>query len=101
MPIPDKVVRNVVIAIGIAQEKGDLEFEPPIVILELPDYENLSPCQHEEYDQLCENIDAGDAMDGCQCITDVPGIYMADYADFAFMNVRIIKRRNYYAISDD
>ena len=99
MSISDKAVRNVVIAIGIAQEKGDLE--SPIVILELPDYENLLSCQHAEYDQLYENIDAGDAMDGCQCITNIPGVYLADYVDFAFKNVRIIKRRNFHAISDD
>ena len=101
MSIPDSAVKNVVIAIGIAQEAGDLEFEPPIVILEMPDYDSLTMDQVAEYDQLCENIDAGDAMDGCQCITDIPGIYMADYHDFAFKNVRIIKRRNFHAISDD
>ena len=100
MPIPDTAVKNITIAIGIAPETGEQTFEPPIVILELPDYENLLSCQHEEYDQLCENIDAGDALDGCQCITDIPGVYMADYHDFAFKNVRIIKRRNFHAISD-
>jgi len=101
MPIPDKAVRNVVIAIGIAPETGERTFEPPIVVLELPDYDSLNVNQHAEYDQLCENIDAGDAMDGCQCITDIPGIYVADYVDYAFKNVRIIKRRNFHAISDD
>ncbi len=101
MPISDKAVKNVVIAVGIAPEIGEQTFEPPIVILELPDYEDLSPICQDEYNQLCENIDAGDAMDGCQCITDIPGIYLADYVDFAFMNVRIIKRRNFHEISDD
>ena len=99
--ISDKAVKNITIAIGIAPETGEKTFEPPIVVLELPEYESIDMDQVAEYDQLCENIDAGDAMDGCQCITDIPGVYMADYHDFAFKNVRIIKRRNFYAISDD
>ena len=99
--ISDKAVKNITIAIGIAPETGEKTFEPPIVVLELPEYEHLLSCQHAEYDQLCENIDAGDAMDGCQCITDIPGVYVADYVDYSFMNVRIVKRRNFHEISDD
>jgi len=94
-------LKNVVIAIGIAPETDGQTLEPPIVILDLPNYDSLSGNQRRTYDEIYENIDAGDAMDGCQCITDIPGIYMADYHDFAFKNVRIIKRRNFHAISDD
>ena len=101
MSIPDSAVKNVVIAIGIAPETGRRICEPPIVVLELPDYDTMSVHQRRAYDEIYELIDAVDGMDGCQCITDIPGVYVADYIDCSFFNVRIIKRRNYNAISDD
>ena len=96
----ERALKDIVIAIGIAPETDGQTLEPPIVILDLPDYDSLPGNQRRTYDEIYEFIDTGYGMDGCHCITDIPGVYVADYIDCSFFNVRIIKRRNYNAISD-
>jgi hypothetical protein len=94
-----KTIKNIVIAVGMAPEihNDGRDFQPPIVILQLPDYD---PYYDVEWNELYEIINAGDACDGVPCITDIPGIYLADFHDFSFINVRVVQRRGYHAISD-